>query len=238
MFPIRNARALLAAFSVLVLAVSSALGQSAPAAKDANLLIQQGRALVDSGKRAEGYALFEEAVAVCDAELAENPARMDSYVVKGWALFRLGRYREAVAVGEAGLKVKFDARIVENMGESYFFLRDYAASLRSMQRYIDNSGEYAERVSTAYFYMGEIYQVQRKFEHADIAYAIAVQREPNMARWWFRYGNAVEALGEKERARGLYEKALKLAPSFAEARDALARLSAAPAAPAAPAAAP
>jgi tetratricopeptide (TPR) repeat protein len=93
-----------------------------------------------------------------------------------------------------------------------------------MQRYIDNSGEYGERVSTAYFYMAESYQALRKFEHADIAYAIAVQREPTMARWWFRYGNAVEAIGDKERARGLYEKALKLAPSFVEATDALARL--------------
>ncbi|MBN1241539.1 MAG: tetratricopeptide repeat protein [Spirochaetales bacterium] len=230
MFPIRNARALLTALAISLLPASAAIAQAVPAPEDANLLVQQGRALVDSGKRAEGNALFERAIAICDAELAENPARMDSWVVKGWALFRLGRYREAVAVGDAGLKVKFDARIVENMGEAYFFLRDYAASLKNLQRYIDNSGEYAERVSTAYFYMGEIYQAQRKFEHADIAYAIAVQREPNMARWWFRYGNAVEALGEKERARGLYEKALKLAPAFAEARDAMARLTA-PAAP-------
>jgi tetratricopeptide (TPR) repeat protein len=190
---------------------------------DALLLYNQGRNLELAGKIAESTAKYREAIAVCDRELTQDPARMDAYTVKCWSLFRLARYKEVVDIGTAALKVKFDPRIVEVMGEAYFHLGDDATALRYLQRYIDNIGEWGERVATAYFYMAESYFRQKKYDHADIAYAMAVHREPGLARWWFRYAGAVEALGDNQRAFDLYGRALKLNPGMSEAQQGQAR---------------
>ena len=168
-------------------------------------------------------AKYQEAITVCDRELVQDPTRMDAYTVKCWSLFRLSRYREVVDIGTSALKVKFDPRIIEVMGEAYFHLGDDATALRYLQRYIDNVGEWGERVATAYFYMAESYLRMKKYDHADIAYAIAVHREPGLARWWFRYAGAVEALGDNQRAFDLYGRALKLNPGMVEAQEGQAR---------------
>ena len=136
------------------------------------------------------------------------------------------RYREVVDIGAAGLKVKFDARIVEVMGEAYFHLNDDGRAVKSLQRYLDNVGEYGDRVPSAYFYMAESYMRQKRLDHADIAYSMAVYREPGIARWWYRYASLVEQLGEYGRAVDLYAKALRLSPVMTEALDGQTRVKA------------
>lgn len=202
--------------------------KAAPAQQkaDALLLYNQGRNLESAGKAAEAAAKYRESIVVCDAELSQNPTRMDAYTVKSWSLFRLARYRDVVNVGSAALKVKFDARIVEVMGEAYFHLGDDASALKYLQRYIENASEFADRVPTAYFYMAESYLRLKRYDHADIAYALAVYREPSLSRWWFRYGSAAEALGEYARAFDLYGRALRLSPGMQEALDGQARVKA------------
>ena len=197
-----------------------------PVKADALLLYRQGRDLETAGKAAEAAARYKESVAVCDRELATDPTRMDAYTVKCWSLFRLESYREVVDIGAAALKVRFDARVVEVMGEAYFHLGDDKSALKYLQRYLDNVGEYGDRVSTAYFYMAESYYRMKRFDHADIAYSMAVYREPGLARWWYRYASAVESLGEYARAFDLYGKALKLNPSLAEAQSGQSRVKA------------
>jgi len=197
-----------------------------PSRADALLLYKQGRDFEAAGKKAEALARYRESVTICDKELAADPTRMDSYTVKCWSLFRLERYREVVDIGAAGLKVKFDARIVEVMGEAYFHLNDDANAMRFLQRYLDNVGEYGDRVPTAYFYMAESFMRQKKLDHADIAYSLAVYREPGIARWWYRYASVVETLGDYRRSSELYGKALKLSPGMAEAVAGQARVKA------------
>ncbi|OHD25337.1 MAG: hypothetical protein A2Y38_14400 [Spirochaetes bacterium GWB1_59_5] len=197
-----------------------------PSKADALLLYKQGRDLEASGKKAEALVKYRDSVVICDKELAADPSRMDSYTVKCWSLFRLERYREVVDIGAAGLKVKFDARIVEVMGEAYFHLNDDTSAVRFLQRYLDNVGEYGDRVPTAYFYMAESFMRQKKLDHADIAYSFAVYREPGIARWWYRYASVVELLGDYKRSNELYGKALKLSPGMAEAVAGQARVKA------------
>jgi len=211
---------------VAVPAVIPPAQTAAPSKADALLLYKQGRDLEAAGKKAESAARFRESVAICDKELAIDPTRMDSYTVKCWSLFRLERYREVIDIGSAGLKVKFDARIVEVMGEAYFHLNDDASAMRFLQRYLDNVGEYGDRVPTAYFYMAESFVRQKRLDHADIAYSFAVYREPGIARWWYRYAAVVETLGDYQRSSELYAKALKLSPGMAEALAGQARVKA------------
>jgi len=228
--PAFAATALLVALSLAPLAPLAA--QAAPAAQpaaqpakaDALLLYRQGRDLESAGKQAEAQAKYAESVAICEQELASDPKRIEAYVVKCWSLFRLGRHQEVIATGQAALKIQFDARATEVMGESFYHLGQMDNSLKYLQRYVDAAGEGGDRVPTAYFYMGEAYLRLRKFSHADIAYSTAVKREPNMPRWWYRLGWACEQLQEYKRAYDAYSRALALTPSYQEAIDAQARV--------------
>jgi len=190
---------------------------------DALLLYRQGRDLEGSGKTAEATALYQQAVAICETELAADPRRMDASAVKCWCLFRLGRHQEVVDTGAAALKYVFDGRVAEVMGESYYYLGKNDLTLRYFQRYIE-SGQYPDRIATAYFFMGETYLRMKKWSHADIAYTAAVRREPSMSRWWYRLGQTCENLGEWQRATDAYGKALSLQPSMKEATEGMARV--------------
>jgi tetratricopeptide (TPR) repeat protein len=190
------------------------------------VIYRQGRDLESAGKDKEAQDKYNQSIAICDSELATDPERMDAYVVKCFCLLRVARYPEVISEGQKALKVKNDYRIVEVMGESYYFLNDNDSTLKYMQRYLDAVPESEERVSTAYFYLGETYLRMKKFSHADIAYSIAVYKEPNMSRWWYRLGQAREMAGEFDTAAQAYDKAISLSPSMKEAKDGLARANA------------
>jgi len=196
---------------------------SAEARPDALLLYRQGRDLETAGRQAEAQAKYTQSVTVCDQEIVADPKRLEAFVVKCWSLFRLGRHGDVISTGQAGMKVAFDPRISEVMGESYYFLGQMDSAVKSLQKYIEATGDSGDRGPTAYFFMGEAYLRLRKYSHADMAYSTAVLKEPSMPRWWFRLGNALESLGEWKRALDAYNKALALSPAYAEAIAAQAR---------------
>lgn len=187
-----------------------------------------GRDLEAQNRLQEANTYYNEAVQITNDEISRNMATRDSYTVLTWALQRQGRYVDVLAWGERGLRLYSDEyRIVETMGEAYFYLDDYDNSLRSMQRYA-NSAPQGERASVAYFFIGEIYRLRRQFYHADIAYTTAVRLEPNIALWWYRLGLAREGAGDTGPAADAYGQAIRLNPNYREALDGLARTSTAP----------
>ncbi|MGO8692715.1 MAG: tetratricopeptide repeat protein [Rectinemataceae bacterium] len=200
--------------------------QAAAARPDALLLYRQGRDLESAGKTAEAEAKYSQSIAVCNQELAQNPKRTDSHVVKCWSLFRLSKYGEVIADGQAALKIQFDARISEVTGESYFYLDQMDSSLKALQRYVDAAGEDGDRFSTAYFFMGEAYLRLKEYNHADMAYSMAVYKDPGLPRWWYRLGMTCEFLGDWKRAYTAYGKAIALKPDFQEALDAQSKIKA------------
>jgi tetratricopeptide (TPR) repeat protein len=148
---------------------------------------------------------------------------MDSYTVLTWALQRQRKYAEVIIWGERGLNVSSDYRIIETMGEAYFYLDRFNDSLRFMQRYV-NSVPQGERTPVAYFFIGEIYRLERKYRRADIAYTTAVRLDPGSALWWYRLGSVRESVSEFESAAEAYERALRLNPNYREAREGLERI--------------
>jgi tetratricopeptide (TPR) repeat protein len=211
---------LLLAFSFLLLSFgvaqdnSQASSQSKP---DALLLYRQGRDLETANKPQDAAAKYNQSVTICDQELAANPGRIEAYVVKCWSLFRLGKYQDVVTAGSAALKIQFDPRISEIMGESYYYLGQNDLALKAFGKYFESADADADRMPTAYFYVGELYSRLKKFSHADIAYSYAVAKEPSMPRWWYRLGLACENLGEWRRAYDAYSKALALSPTLEDA---------------------
>lgn len=182
-----------------------------------------GRDLEARNRIAEANASYQEAIAICQQDLAANARNMDAYTIYCWSLVRLNRHQEAVNIGTRALAVRNDPRIVESMGEAYFYLDNYRDSLRNMESYTDTAPR-GERVSTAYFFMAEIYRLTRRYNLAEFAYTAAVFYEPALPLWWYRLGTVREEIGDHSGAVDAYNRALRLRPDYPEASDGLRRV--------------
>jgi tetratricopeptide (TPR) repeat protein len=185
---------------------------------------RRGRDLEDLNRINEANTHYNEAIRQCLEEVNTNTATRATYTALTWTLQRQKRYPEVISWGERGLKLFPDEyRIVETMGEAFFYLDDYTRSLAYMQRYT-NALPNGDRVSVAYFFAGEIYRLTQKYRHADIAYTTALRLEPNLALWWYRLGSVREEIGDRNHAIEAYQQALRINPNHNEARNGLARL--------------
>jgi tetratricopeptide (TPR) repeat protein len=190
---------------------------------DAAAIYRTGRNLESQGRMEDADAKYRESIAICLDEINSGAGTMDSYAVLTWALQRQKKYRDVINRGNEALKIRPDYRIIETMGEAYFYLGNLEASLNCMQRYINNVSN-GDRTSVAYFFIGEIYRFQKKYHHADIAYTAAVQLSPDMALWWYRLGSVRESAGDHQFASEAYERALKIDPNYSQASSGLERI--------------
>jgi len=205
-----------------MLALICLLAAQAQEKEDALKVYRYGRDLEAAGRVADAKATYSRAIEVCRKDLEANPKNMDAYSIIGWSLLRMGNYQEAVDSSLEAMKVTSDYRVVETMGEAYFYLENYRESLKYMERYIEGAPR-GERISTAYFFVGEIYRMSKKYNHADIAYSAACHLEPAISLWWFRLGTVRESLGDKKGAFAAYQSALKLRPDYKDASEGVAR---------------
>lgn len=161
---------------------------------------------------------YKESVQVCEEELKENPNRVESYVVMCWSLVKNKQYAEAEQRATEGLEISpYDLRLIESLGEAKYFLGKNQSAMEQFQRYVANASESAARLGTAYYYMGEIFIKQARYQHADIALSSAVKKEPLLDSWWIRLGYAREMAGNYPEAAVAYDEALKLNSSSYEA---------------------
>jgi len=184
-----------------------------------------GRQLESQGQTREAETYYEQAIRICNEEISQNNANRDTYTALTWSLLRQRKYSDVITWGERGLRIYSDEyRIIETMGEAYFYTEDYESSLRYMQRYV-NYNPHGDRVSIAYFFTGEIYRLQQKYYLADMAYSTAVRLQPDIALWWYRLGLAREYCGEPIPSAEAYQRALRLNPGYQAAVDGLNRVS-------------
>ena len=186
---------------------------------------QNGRDFDARGRTQEARQAYNEAVSICRRDIAANPSNIESYVIYCRSLYSLERYQETVDAGRAALAIREDMRIVEIMGEAYFYLDNYNESLRSMERYTDNMPN-GDRVSTAYFFMAEIYRLTQRYYRAEIAYTAAVHYNPGHPHWWYWLGRVREETGDRSGAANAYSRSLRIQPGFRDADERLRRLQA------------
>lgn len=162
---------------------------------------------------------YAEAVAVCEQEIAQNPRNVDSYAVLCWSLVGNKQYAKAEAKAIEGRNVNStDTRLMEILAEAKYYQGKNSGALEFFQLYLANAPQNSKDIGFAYFYMGEIYIRQAKYQHADISFTMAVHVEPSKyAYWWSRCGYAREMAGSYESSLKAYEKALSLDHSLAEA---------------------
>ena len=167
---------------------------------------------------------YERTVQICREEIEENSANLDSYVVMCWGLLRLRRYEETLRYARAARNLsRYDSRVVEILGEVFYFQGNNAEALQYFQEYV-NLAPTGQRIDNVYYFIGEIYIRMGKFRHADIALSTAVHWLPGNASWWTRLAFARENAGDLTQAVAAYEKAISLNPQLTDARRGLDRL--------------
>ena len=161
---------------------------------------------------------YREAVQVCEDELRENPNRVESYVVMCWALVKNKQYAEAEERASEGLVVSpYDLRLIEVLGEAKYYLGKNSGAMEQFRKYVASAPESGSRVGIAYYFMGEIFIRQARYQHADIALSSAVKKEPLLDTWWVRLGYAREMAGNYYEAVAAYDEALRLNSSSVDA---------------------
>jgi len=161
---------------------------------------------------------YRESVQVCEEELQENPNRVESYVVMCWALVKNKQYAEAEERATEGLVISpYDLRLIEVLGEAKYYLGKNTGAMEQFRKYVASAPESGSRVGIAYYYMGEIFIRQARYQHADIALSSAVKKEPLLDTWWVRLGYAREMAGNYYEAVAAYDEALRLNSSSVEA---------------------
>ena len=213
-------RLLLASFLLVFLPLLPVFAQTFT---DAMSNYHAGRDYESRNQMGGAEIYYKEAIWICNNEISRNRANRDTYTVLTWVYQRQKKYADVITWGERGLALYEDEyRIMETMGEAYFYLNDYEQSLHYFQRYT-NSVPQGERTSIAYFFIGEIYRLRNQYRHADVAYSAAVRLEPGVALWWYRLGLVREEAEDFQQAIIAYEQAIKLNPDYREANDGLAR---------------
>lgn len=166
---------------------------------------------------------YQKAVDICIQELDLMPGNLDSYVVLGWSLIRLNRYKDAETYAIRAQDIsRYDPRIIEILGEAHYFQGHNQEALRFFQEYVNLAPE-GSRIDYVYYYMGEIYIRLGRFKHSDIALSTAVRYVPGNAAWWNRLGYARENAGEMQSALEAYERARNLNPQLGDAQHGIER---------------
>ncbi|MBQ0050839.1 MAG: tetratricopeptide repeat protein [Treponema sp.] len=174
-------------------------------------------------QRADALVLYRsgnypEAIKICEQEITENPNNIDSYCVLCWSLVRNKQYAEAEERATNARKVSSsDVRLMEVLGEAKYYQGKNNGAMEMFQLYIANAPSNAARIGNAYYYMGEIYIRQGKYQHADMSMTTAVYTEPTVDIWWTRCGYAREMAGSYASALEAYNKALELNASQGDA---------------------
>ena len=195
------------AFQTLLLALFLFLGtimgltaQEAAEPENALKLLTQGK--------------YADAVRVCEAELRADPQNRESYVVLCCALVANRQFAEAeLRATQARALNWYDHRVIEVLGEAKYYLGKNVEALSLFQEYISlvpmTTGA---RINTAYYFIGEIYIRQERYQHADIALTTAVRFAPQRDTWWVRLAYAREMAGSLQSAVQAYDRALELNP--------------------------
>ena len=192
----------LSIFVILIVQVSAIFAQTQQ--KDALVLYHNGK--------------YKESVQVCEEELKENPNRVDSYVVMCWSLVKNKQYAEAEQRATEGLGVSaYDLRLIEVLGEARYYLGKNNGAMEQFQKYVASANDSSSRLGTAYYFMGEIYIRQGRYQHADISLSSAVKKEPLYDAWWIRLAYAREMAGNYLEALEAYDEALRLNSSSVDA---------------------
>lgn len=155
--------------------------------------------------------------------LRKNPQDIDAYIGFAWSLNTLKEYQKALDTAQVGYSKSKDPRLAQAMGEAMYNLGENESSLSYFQEYLSKFPE-GNKAAVTFYLCGELYIRMGKYNHADIAFATALQYNPSNARWWTRLGWVREKTSRYLLALKAYEQAVSLNPNLQDAQSGKTRM--------------
>ncbi len=158
-----------------------------------------GQVLAESGEQAQALAEFETAIKI-------RPGFWRNYLQLGLADMKAGRNDEAVAAFRRITQLQPDnAWGFQMLGTAYHVMGDRAAAVTNYQRAIELGPD-----ARAYSNLGTAYYEDGRFADAARAYEQAAQMEPKVPAKHRNLGDVYKRLGQPEKARDAYRRAIAL----------------------------
>lgn len=161
--------------------------------------------------------LYKEAIEQTMKEIRINPKNMDARTIQTWSLIALKKYEETEKIATESLEINpLDVRIIEILGEAYFYQNKLDPALKEFSKYVELAPTGA-RIGKVYSFMGDAFFKQKKFFESELAYTAATKDIPNSFSLWLKVGEARLAIKNDEGAKVAFEKVLEIYPNNTQA---------------------
>ncbi|AHH03529.1 Tetratricopeptide repeat family protein [Borrelia nietonii YOR] len=164
---------------------------------------------------------FQEAIINTQNEIKHKTNNLDARVILIWSLIAIGEYKRAELESIKGLEInKNDSRIIQALGEAYFFQGQYKNALKHFQKYIslDSNGA---RIAKVYILTADSFYKLERYNEADFAYENALRFLPNNQNLLLKLAKARLNAKNKILAKETLTKLLTLNPNHLEAKNLL-----------------
>ncbi|UPA07211.1 tetratricopeptide repeat protein [Borrelia anserina] len=167
---------------------------------------------------------FQEAIINTQNEIKYNPNNLDARVILIWSLIATGEYKRAEIESIKGLEIKkHDARIIQALGEAYFFQGQYKNALKYFQKYISLEPN-GPRIAKVYILTADSFYKLERYNEADFAYENALRFLPNNQSILLKLAKARINAKNKSLAKETLTQLLTLNPNHLEAKNLLEKI--------------
>ncbi|WNZ73669.1 tetratricopeptide repeat protein [Borreliella garinii] len=167
---------------------------------------------------------FKEAISNTLEEIRLNPNNLDARTILIWSLIAIGEYKRAEKEAVVGLGIKkYDIRIIQALGEAYFFQKNYENALKYFQEYISLDSKGA-RIIKVYNLIADSFYELKRYNEADFAYEHALRFAPNNQNLLIKLARSRINANNKILAEEALIKLLTISPNNLEAKNLLEEL--------------
>jgi superkiller protein 3 len=171
-------------------------------------------------KTLEGYDLvtagkLDEAIALANSVLADNPQHTGALNVLGLALYKSGDMPAAIATFQKALEI--DPKHPEvhfNLGNVYLAMK----RLPEAEKEFDAAVAAQDKFVLARYNLGKVYEQTGRVDQALSQYRRAVDLDPQFFPGHMDIGRILEESGDVEGSIASYKRALELQPTIKELR--------------------
>ncbi|QFP41816.1 tetratricopeptide repeat protein [Borrelia miyamotoi] len=194
------------------------------------IILLSGSNLINAVKEKEDSLLlykqgkFQEAIINTQEELKYKPKNLDARSILIWSLIAIGEYKRAELESIKGLEInKHDPRIIQALGEAYFFQGQYNNALKYFQKYI-SFGSNGARIVKVYILIADSFYKLERYNEADFAYENALRFLPNNQNILLKLAKSRLNAQNKILAKDTLIKVLTLNPNHSEAKKLLKKM--------------
>ncbi|BCR21956.1 tetratricopeptide repeat protein [Borrelia sp. HM] len=167
---------------------------------------------------------FQEAIINTQEELKHKPKNLDARAILIWSLIASGEYKKAELESIKGLDInKYDPRIIQTLGEAYFFQGQYKNALKYFQKYISLAPNGA-RIVKVYILIADSFYKLERYNEADFSYENALRFLPNNQNILLKLAKSRLNAKNKALAKDTLTKLLTLNPNHLEAKKLLEKI--------------